>query len=413
MVDQGQPDSGVESAELRQYRLEARAWLAENVALRSAYKGGHADERTERLEEFRVLQQKLHDAGYAGFTFPVEYGGQGLTLEHERVFREEASEYDMPPTPFGVSINILGATLAAFATHEQKLAHLPEILSGRQLWIQFLSEPSGGSDLAGLLTSARRDGDSYMVNGQKTWSSNAHMADFGMCPVRTRWDVPKHKGISILIMDLAMPGIDLRRIKQIDGGSEFCEEFFTDVVVPASNLVGEENEGWRVARGMLEIEHAWVGRGGDRVVAARDESGPLVRLTRGRGTDQDPGVRRQVAAVHVATHVQKLVSARVSNAMEAGKLAHGYGGILKLGDANLVQRRAEVSLSLAGGSGVVWAAGEPDGGAWARGFLNSRRVSIAGGTDEIQRNNVSERVLGLPREHSIDRDVPFNEIPHN
>src|SRR5581483_8157798 len=195
-------------------------------------------------------------------TFPVEYGGQGLTLEHERVFNEEAAGYAMPPTNFGVSINILGATLVEFGTHEQKAAHVPKILSGEELWLQFLSEPSGGSDLAGLLTSAVRDGESFVVNGQKTWSTSAHLSDFALCPVRTRWDVPKHKGISVLIIDLKSPGLEIRRIKQIDGGAEFCEEFFTDVSVPVANLVGEENEGWRVARGLLEIEHAWVGRGG-------------------------------------------------------------------------------------------------------------------------------------------------------
>ena len=181
-----------------------------------------------------------------------------------------------------MSINILGATLAAFGTHEQKLDHIPKILSGEERWLQFLSEPSGGSDLAGLLTRATRDGDSFVVNGQKTWSTGAHLSDFALCPVRTRWDVPKHKGISVLIVDLKSPGIDIRRIKQINGGAEFCEEFFTDVVVPASNLVGEENEGWRVARGLLEIEHAWVGRGGARTGAGQGV-GPLVSLAKRKG----------------------------------------------------------------------------------------------------------------------------------
>src|SRR5262249_48611943 len=154
--------------------------------------------------------------------------------------------YRLPIRAFGVSINILGATLVEFGTHEQKLAHIPNILSGEKRWLQFLSEPSGGSDIGGLLTSATRDGDSYVINGQKIWSTGAHLSDFALCPVRTRWDVPKYKGISVLIVDLRSPGLEIRRIKQIDGGSEFCEEFFTDVVVPATNLVGEENEGWRV-----------------------------------------------------------------------------------------------------------------------------------------------------------------------
>ena len=251
-----------ESQELHEYRLKARAWLAENVP--SAGVRTNPEEEFEsdaqRLTLFRLLQQKLHQAGYAGFTFSKEYGGQGLTLEHERVFLEEATGYDIPGRNFGVSINILGATLARFGSPEQKLEHIPKILSGEELWIQLLSEPSGGSDLAGLLTGATRDGDSFLVNGQKTWSSGAALSDFALCPVRTRWDVPKHKGISMLIVDLRSPGIEVRRIKQIDGRADFCEEFLADVVVPATNLVGEENEGWRVTRGLLEIEHSWAGR---------------------------------------------------------------------------------------------------------------------------------------------------------
>jgi alkylation response protein AidB-like acyl-CoA dehydrogenase len=401
-----------ERPELREYRLRARAWLAENIARVDLGAVPAEDDRFERLQEYKDLQLKLYEAGYAGFVFPVEYGGQGLTLGHERIFAEEAVGYEMPPTNFGVSINILGATLVEFGTHEQKLAHVPKILAGRELWLQFLSEPSGGSDLAGLLTSAIRDGDHFVVNGQKTWSTAAHLSDYAMCPVRTRWDVPKHKGISVLIVDLKSSGLEIRRIRQIDGGAEFCEEFFTDVMVPVANLVGEENEGWRVARGLLEIEHAWVGRGGATKVVG-DPTAELVALVKHRNLTHDVGVRRQVAGAHVAGEAQKLVSARLSSGMASGKLAHGYGSLLKLGDDIVTQRRAECALALAGDGGVTWDAGDGAGAKWARQFLNSRSASIAGGTDEIQRNNVSERVLGLPREPSLDRDTPFNQVPHN
>ena len=360
--------------------------------------------------EARRLQARLYEGGYAGFTFPVEYGGQGLTLDHERVFLEEAAGYNLPVGAFGVSINILGATLAAFGTHEQKLAHIPNILSGKERWLQFLSEPSGGSDLAGLLTSATRDGDSFIVNGQKTWSTGAHLSDFALCPVRTNWDVPKHKGISVLIVDLKTPGIEIRRIKQINGGSEFCEEFFTDAVIPTSNLVGEENEGWRVARGLLEIEHAWVGRGGAGSSSSGRSVDSLVALAKRSGIDEDRGVRRQVVGLHVAAQVQRLVAMRVADGVAAGKLAPGYGSLMKLGNDILAQRWAELGLSLAGAAGVAWG---PDLtlAKWSNTFLTSRSASIAGGTDEIQRNNVSERVLGLPREPMFDRDVPFNQVP--
>ncbi len=400
----------IENPELREYRLRARAWVAANLPSSDGWDDD--DPTPEQLVEDRRIQAMLYEAGYAGFTFPLEYGGQGLTLSHERVFLEEAGGYRLPIRSFGVSINILGATLVAFGTHEQKLAHIPNILAGRERWLQFLSEPSGGSDVAGLLTSAVRDGDSYVVNGQKIWSTGAHLSDFAMCPVRTRWDVPKHKGISVLIVDLRSPGIDIRRIRQINGGSEFCEEFLTDVVVPAANLVGAENEGWRVARGLLEIEHAWVGRGGARTDDAQGVS-PLVSLAKQRGLAADRGVRRQIVALHVTDHVQKLVSARVSNGVAAGKLPAGYGSLLKLGNDIVQQRGAELGLLLAGGDGVAWSPDDDGLADWSNTFLYSRSASIGGGTDEIQRNNISERALGLPREPAFDRDIPFDQVPHN
>ena len=406
-------DEIIESPELRDYRLKARKWLADNVGRIEDRQPVDEDDPTpDHRAADKAAQKKLYEAGYAGFTFPKEYGGQGLTLDHERVFLEEARGYDLPLGTFGVSINILGATLAAFGTHDQKQGHLQKILSGEERWLQFLSEPSGGSDLAGLLTSATRDGDSFIVNGQKTWSTGAHLSDYALCPVRTRWDVPKHKGISVIIIDLKSPGIEIRRIKQINGGSEFCEEFFTDLVVPVENLVGEENEGWRVARGLLEIEHAWVGRSGGG--GPRGGGVPaLVELARRRGLEDDRGVRRQIAGLHVAASAHNLLTIRVSKGMESGKLLAGYGSLLKLGGDIIAQRNAELGLQLAGSGGVVWAAEDPGSDRWSQAFLSSRSASIAGGSDEIQRNNTGERVLGLPREPAFDRDVPFNQVPHN
>jgi alkylation response protein AidB-like acyl-CoA dehydrogenase len=406
-------EARIESTELYEYRLAVRDWLADNVPPKVGMNDDvdAEDPSPNRIATLKGTQMKLYEAGYAGFAIPKEYGGQGLTLDHERVFVEEAVDYDVPTRFFGVSINILGAALAAFGTHQQKQHHLPRILSGQERWLQFLSEPSGGSDLAGLLTSATRDGDNYVVNGQKVWSTAAHLSDYAMCPVRTSWDVPKHKGISVLIIDLRSPGIEIRRIRQIDGGAEFCEEFLTDLEVPVSNLVGTENDGWRVARGILEIEHAWVGRGWARSDSFEGVSN-LVALSKRKGRDDDPGIRRQLAGLHVTIEAQRLVSARVSQGIERGKLSPAYGSLLKLGNVRVMQRRAETGLALAGGDGVTW---DPRGGAgeWGQAFLFSRGSSIGGGTDEIQRNNVSEKVLGLPREPSSDRDIPFNQIPHN
>ena len=403
---------GTESTELHEYRRQAREWLAANMPRLEGRRAEDDNPTPERVAEIRATQSRLYAGGYAGFTFPVEYGGQGLTLSHERIFLDEAAGYDIPRRFFGVSINILGATLAVFGNHEQKAAHIRKILSGQERWLQFLSEPSGGSDLAGLMTRATRDGDAFIVNGQKIWSTGAHLSDFAMCPVRTRWDVPKHKGISVLIVDLRSPGVEIRQIKQIDGGAEFCEEFFTDAVVPVSNLVGEENEGWRVARGLLQIEHAWVGRGASAGLH-NEGVAPLVRLARSKGLDLDQGIRRQIVSHHVAASVQRMVAARVSDGIARGQLTEGYGSLLKLGGALVQQRRDEFGLSLAGVSGVTWAPEESAWAEWSHTYLYGRQLSLGGGTNEIQRNNVSERVLGLPREPMFDRDVPFNEVPHN
>jgi alkylation response protein AidB-like acyl-CoA dehydrogenase len=399
---------------LPRYRRAARAWIAEHLV---AFDGDDPDLVAERTEEHltraRHVQQLLHGAGYAGFTFPVEHGGQGLTPEHERVFREEAAGHYVPERAFGVSINVLGATLVAFGTEAQKAAHAPRILSGDELWLQLLSEPGGGSDPAGLLMSARRDGDHYVLNGQKTWSSGANLADFALCPVRTAWDVPKHRGISVLIVDLRSPGIEIRPIRQMNGEAHFCEEFFTDVAVPVTNLVGDEDDGWRVVRGLLGIEHAWVGRGGPKRNDSFDGVAELTGLVSARGTADDPRVRDALAALYVATEVQRLLVARVAAGPAAGPNGAPLGGLLKMGRDQLIQRVANTALGFAGPGGTAWDATQPGGDEWAQHSLNSRSASISGGTAEIQRNNVGERVLGLPREPSVDREIPFSDVAHN
>jgi alkylation response protein AidB-like acyl-CoA dehydrogenase len=401
------------SDDLVQYRHELRAWLAGNL---ERYEGPDPDLDThvtpERMAWARATQAKLHDAGYAGFTFPVELGGQGLTLAHEQVYREEIVGYDVPYRLFSVSINILGATIAQFGTPEQQ-SHVRRILRGEELWLQLLSEPGGGSDLAGLLTSAVRDGEEYVLNGSKTWSSMAHLADFAICPVRTSWDVPKHKGISVLLLDLRTPGIEIRQITELTGESHFCEEFITDARVPASCLLGEENEGWSVLRGLLAIEHSWVGRGGAKRADFRSDVDNLVALAKERGLGDDVGVRRAVTRLHVALQAQRQVSTRVSEGVASHQLDHNMGGALKIGNDAVFQRMAEAGLAIAGPAGVAWDPGDAHAAEAAMAYLTSRSAPIAGGTAEIVRNNVSEKVLGLPREHGPARDTPFNQIPHN
>ena len=399
--------------DLAEYRQELRSWLAEHVR---RYDGADPDLDThispERMAYNRDTQAELYDAGYAGFTFPKELGGQDLTLAHEAIFREEIVGYDVPYRVFSVSINILGGTVAQFGTREQQ-SHVRKILRGEELWLQLLSEPGGGSDLAGLLTSAVRDGDEFVLNGSKTWSSQAHRADWAICPVRTSWDVPKHKGISVFLLDLRTPGIEIRQITEITGEAHFCEEFLTDVRVPASCLLGEENEGWGVLRGLLAIEHAWVGRGGAKRGDFRADVDNLVELAQERGVADDVGVRRAVTKLHVALRAQRLVATRISEGIASHKVDHDMGGALKIGNDAVFQRMAEAGLALADAGGIAWDPGDAHAGEPALAYLTSRSAPIAGGTAEIVRNNVSEKVLGLPREPGPSRDTPFNELPHN
>jgi len=406
----------LDTSDLRAYRLQARKWLAANMTpLARAGDGTFIrvddSDPAARFEWARAMQAKLYDGGFAGITYPVRYGGAGLSQEHERVFLEEALPYDMPTAELSVSLNILGMTLLEFGTEEQKDRHLERMLRGEEIWLQLLSEPSGGSDLAGLITSARCDGDTYVLNGQKTWSTGAEFADFALCPARTDWDVPKHRGISMFIVDLNAPGIEIRSIKQINGGTDFCEEFLTDVVVPVSSLVGPENDGWRITRGMLAIEHEWVGRsGGNRPRPAGVAD--LISLARRRGLQDDAGVRRTIASIHSLQSVHFALTQRVGRGRALGVLHPSYGGVLKLSNDVMRQRRNEVALELAGSRGVAWEPGSTDG-TIVPVYLQSRSATIAGGSSEIQRNNISEGALGLPREVSLDRDLPFRQVPKN
>jgi alkylation response protein AidB-like acyl-CoA dehydrogenase len=355
----------------------------------------------------------LTEAGYLAALIPEEYGGAGLPLSAAAAILETIHAEGCNGAACHAQMYIMG-TILRHGSQKQKQDYLPKIATGELRLQAFgVTEPTSGTDTTSLRTFAKRDGDHYVVNGQKTWSSGAQFADFALCPVRTRWDVPKHRGISVLIIDLRAPGIEIRPIRQINGEAYFCEEFFTDVGVPVTNLVGEEHDGWRVIRGLLGIEHAWVGRGAPKRADTLHDVDDLVAMAARRGLAADPLVRRELAGLYVAMRVQQMLSARVPQAIAAGRMSPGYGGVLKLGRDALLQRAASVGFGLAGAAGTAWEPDDAGGSGWATTVLSSRGASISGGTDEIQRNNVGEKVLGLPREPSADRDVPFDQVPHN
>jgi alkylation response protein AidB-like acyl-CoA dehydrogenase len=402
--------------ELGAFREYVRSWLPEGLP-----RAGEESAPDESLESMtarhRVLQRRLWDGGLAGIGYPVQYGGLGLSRAHRQVFLDEAAGYETPDA-FSVSHGILIPTLLDFGTEEQKTRYIPASLRGDEMWVQLLSEPSGGSDMAGALTRALRDGDTYVVNGAKIWSTYAHVADWGMALVRTNPEAPKHRGLSMLIVPLVNGnGLTINPIRLATGDSDFCEEFFDDLSLPADSLVGRENDGWSVASRLLFHERNMVGGNSlnDSVGRRREETGgpdSLVALAQRLGLADDPVVRQLVGEGLVLTGLMPYALERVSAAMSAGTIPGPGASLLKLASALIGYRRSEIAVQISGASGVVWDA-EDDATSPGIAWLGARIGTIAGGSNEMQRNVVSERVLDLPREYTPDKDRPFSAVRHN
>ena len=397
------------------FRLRARAWLAEHMPPHPG-QVWIADD-TERWQRARSLQRTLFDGGFAGLCFPKPYGGQGLTQAHQRAFDDEAVAYEMPALLNIPTFGIIGATLLDFGSEEQKRHHLPTMLRGEEVWVQFLSEPTGGSDLASVMTRATRDGDAFVLSGSKIWSSGAYAADYAICVARTNWDVPKHDGITVLIVKVDQPGVTVERIRGVAGDDEFCQEFFDDVRIPAGNVVGEVDAGWTVVRGLLGHERNSMGGGspyvsGPNRVPLASLHSDLVGMARSRGSARDPLVRQLVAEGHVLSLVQDQTSRRVTAAMARGELPPPAGALLRLMGARHAVRRTDIALEIAGVGACVWCPGDAEGQFGIR-YLARQGSELGGGSTEIQRNIISERVLGMPREPAADRGVPFNQVRRN
>ncbi len=397
------------------FRERARAWLARNLPPDTGALWALGD--MERWDRARELQRQLFDAGFAGLCFPEAYGGRGLSVAHQRAFEAESEGYEMP-TPLDIpTFGIIAATLLDFGTETQKERHLPRILRGEEIWVQLLSEPTGGSDLASVLTRATPKGDHFLLSGSKVWSSGAYAADYGLCVCRTNWDVPKHDGISVLIVKMDAPGVTVDRIRGVAGDDEFCQEFFDDVRIPADDVVGEVDAGWTVVRGLLGHERNSMGSaspyapGPSRVIAPNAKT-ELVGLARLRGLAKDPRARQLVAEAHVLGLVQGQTARRVTGAMTRGELPPPAGAILRLMGARHAVRRTDIALELAGDGAGVWHEGDAEGLVGTR-YLARQGSELGGGSTEIQRNIVSERVLGMPREPAADRGVPFNQVRRN
>ncbi|OBA78598.1 acyl-CoA dehydrogenase [Mycobacterium sp. 1164966.3] len=399
-----------------EFAARARAWLADNMPRidpKSPPAAPRDDERS--WQRARELQKRLHAGGFAGICFPREYGGLGLDYEYQRAFDEESLYYEMPLILNTPTFTICCATLLDTASEEQKTQHIAAALRGDEILVQLLSEPSGGSDLAGVITRAERQGDRWVLNGAKTWSTSAFAADYGLCLARTNWDVPKHDGLTMFLVPIGHPAITLRRITQVNGSTEFCEEFLDGVDVGDDAVVGEVNKGWAVASRQLYHERRAVGQGSEFASGSGSEGGhttPVDYAELARTTGQAHSDRVQERAGRALVHraVAEQLNDHVYRSVRDGILPPAGGTLIRLFHAETVSLEIDTALSIAGAAGVV---GEPaEGLRTGFRYLSRQSVAIGGGTTEMARNVIGERVLNFPREYVADRGVPFNQVRH-
>lgn len=359
----------------------------------------------------RRIQRALWDGGLAGITLPRDYGGLGLDARYEEIFHEEAEPYRLP-WHFGNAFNVVVPTLLAHASEELKQRYLPAILRGEHLWCQLLSEPSGGSDLAGLQMRAVLRGDNWVLNGSKVWTTGGLDCDMGLCLARTDPTVPKHAGLTMFIVSMRSPGITITPLRLIRGRSDFCQEFLDEVAVPADHVVGTVNDGWTVASTQLAAERIGMARGWHAGMKAAVESESIElashygELARALGVAEDAHARQLIGEAYVIDAVYALTTRRISVGLRTKTLPPTAGALSSLMAARTSVRRTALLSELTGPAGVAVTPGG-EGPVWGMDRVCTHR--IGGGTTEMQLNAVAERYLGLPREPSADNTVPFNQ----
>jgi alkylation response protein AidB-like acyl-CoA dehydrogenase len=380
-------------AEAEAFRTEFRAWLEENLTdqLRAGA-GWSMDPGDEGIERLRAWNRVLADARYAAIAWPEKWGGRGAGLMEQVVFAEEMQRASAPGTLNPLGLSNIAPAIIEHGSEAQKRTLLPRMLRGDDIWCQGFSEPDAGSDLASLRTAAVRDGDTWVVNGQKTWNTFGHVANWCELLVRTDPEAPKHKGISCLLLDMTLPGVEVRPLITITGEIEFNELFFTDVRVPVDQTLGPVNEGWRVAMTTLAYERGTVAK---LHLGLRAKVGRLLAVARetpGRGVTtaaDDPVLRQKLARVYLEAELLKLISDRAISAELHGRSMGPEGSIAKLVWSEAEQHLTEVASDVLGPDALS--------GQWARDRVYSRAFTIAGGTTQVNKNILAQRILGLPR----------------
>ncbi|MEC7865920.1 MAG: acyl-CoA dehydrogenase family protein [Pseudomonadota bacterium] len=395
------------------FRKEVNDWLSSNASLKkSPQDSGMAGMGEEdALKNAKKWAAKLYESGWSCLHWPKEYGGRGSTPIERVIWGQEASKYKVPGGFFEIGQGMAGPVLMMYATEDQKKRYLPPMAKGEEVWCQLFSEPGAGSDLAGLKTKAVLDGDTWTINGQKIWTSGAHYSDYGILVTRSDPTAQKHKGLTYFFLDMKSPGVEVRPIKQISGGANFNEVYFTDVKIPDEQRLGSVGDGWKVALTTLMNERLAVG----------DASGPdfqeAFNLACGQDLNgdlaiKDGSVRDKLADWYCQSSGLKYTKYRNISALSRGETPGPQASITKIVSGNKLQEIANFGMDIMDAAGIV----RPDSSGaeqnmYQMGFFGAAGIRIAGGTDEILKNIISEQVLGLPQDMRADKGIPFNEIP--
>jgi acyl-CoA dehydrogenase len=391
-----------DSKEEAAFRAEARSFLEAHAPSDLADAYDETVDEEKLLASARVWQRTLHDHGWAAILWPQEHGGRGLGPIEQIIWNQEVARSGLGESVFVVGVGMAGPTIISHGNEEQKARYLGPMLRGDEIWCQLFSEPGAGSDLAGLSSRALRDGDDWVVSGQKTWCSGAHYSDWGILLARTDPSVPKHTGITYFLLDMRTPGIEVRPLRQLTGGAHFNEVFLNEVRIPDANCLGAKGEGFRVAMTTLMNERMALG-GADRMFSFP----ALTEHARAHPERLDAVLRDELARLHTWVKTLELLNARVLTKLGQGRIPDAESSVMKLALSRILSKGSDLGLRLLGPDAMLRR------GPWQDQFLSAPAFHIAGGTDEIQKNVAAERVLGLPREPRTDRDVPFESLKKN
>jgi alkylation response protein AidB-like acyl-CoA dehydrogenase len=404
-----------DTPEEAKFRAEAQAFMKANCAPKSA-----EEERLQRkvtpaeyLKAAKAYQKKKAEAGFAGITWAKEQGGRALAPIYSVIFGQEEAKYDAPAGPFAIGLGMCIPTVIAFANDDIKNRYVAKALRGEEIWCQLFSEPGAGSDVAAGKTKAVRDGDDWIINGQKVWTTGAHFCDFGIVLVRTNPEVEKHKGLTMFIVDMKSPGVEVRQIHQASGGRDFNEVYFTDVRVPDKNRLGEPGQGWNVALVTLMNERLAVGGSSGPDYKEVLEFARTINSPAGNGTlIQDEAFRQKLADWIVRAEGYKLTKFRTMTALSKGQTPGPESSIGKVINANQMMDIANTAIESLDYFGIISDAEyAPAEGAFHQSYMWAPGLRIAGGTDEILKNIIAERVLGLPQDVRVDKGVAFKDLP--